>query len=168
MSPTSLPCWEAAAGRDSHFLWKQGKTEASQSAQMLSTNICLIKRQTHHLLCSVGIQAPFRQVFALLCAYAFTEVWKCFWQCLCSCAWNPRRQVLLACRASSFIKVIVPKAFPSFSRFNEELQHPLDASHGWRDCMWVGARMCLPSAPTASGAAAITYKAQHCVGKVSS
>lgn len=29
MSPTSLPSWKAAAGRDSHFLRKQGKTEVS-------------------------------------------------------------------------------------------------------------------------------------------
>lgn len=29
MPPTSLPSWKAAAGRDSHFLQKQGKTKAS-------------------------------------------------------------------------------------------------------------------------------------------
>lgn len=48
--------------------------------------------------------------------------------CLCSCASNPPRQVLLACRAASFIKVNLPKAFPSFFWFNEEPEHPLDAS----------------------------------------
>lgn len=35
-------------------------------------------------------------------------------------------------------------------------------------CAWVGTGMGLPSAPRASGAAAITYKAQHWAGKVSS
>lgn len=83
--------------------------------------------------------------------------------------------MLLACRAASFVKVIVPKAFPSFSGFNEEPDHPLDASL-WLlsrmasgSCRWVGDGAGLPSAPTATGAAegaaAITYKAQHWEGE---
>lgn len=54
--------------------------------------------------------------------------------------------MLLACRAASFIKVIAPKAFPSLSWFNEELQHPLDASHGCRELHvggnWNGFALC--------------------------
>lgn len=85
---------------------------------------------------------------------------------MCSRASNPTRQVLLARRAASFIKVIAPKAFPSFSWFNEEPEHPLDASL-WLlgrtasgSCRKVGTGTSLPSAPTA-----IAYKAQHGEGQ---
>lgn len=54
--------------------------------------------------------------------------------------------MLLACRAASFIKVIVPKAFPSLSWFNEEPQQPLDASCGCRELYvsgnWSGFALC--------------------------
>lgn len=61
----------------------------------------------------------------------------------------------------------MPKAFPSFSRFNEEPEHhPRDASLrllggvASRSCGWVGAGVNLAADQIAAGegAAAITYK----------
>lgn len=92
---------------------EQGRTGASQCTDafhehMLNEEANLLSALQHGYLGSFQTGICFARS---LCFFKGSES---IGDCLCSCASNPPHQVLLACRAASFIKVILPKAFPSF------------------------------------------------------